>query len=871
MKKWILAYFIFCSLAVSALHIVGGELSYEHLGADSYEVTLIVYRDCNSSGGLLDNPAMVAAYDGNGVFYDIWAFIDPQISLISTQVAFDCQNITAQVCVQRGFYQRVIDLPPNSSGYTIVYQRCCRNSSIININTPDNWGSTYTTFVPAVDVYGINSSAVFSSLPPVGLCKDYPFEYDHSATDSDGDSLAYKFCTPYHGGSQGTPVPNPPSAPPFTNIQWALGYNVNYQIAASPAFSLDPVTGILSGTPSQQGQFVLGICVEEYRDGVLINEVRRDFQFNVVLCPNLVISSFADLNNGLFCQGLGVQLDNQSLNASTYFWDFGDGGFSTEENPFHLYGASGAYSVTLISDPGASCPDTIVAIYEISQSPLPEILDGILNCPEGSFDFNVSGPLFDPENYTWTIPAGASSNGLNSATLDQVFFPEPGFYDISIEVINTDGCTGTDEFQVEVPEQPIANIQVTDDPCLGLVIDFGNGSQNASSFLWDFGDNSSSSSNTAAAPVHTYPSSGSYNVTLTAISPGSCPNTDNQQIQVFPLLFVELEPIAPQCTTGNEFDFTSIGNVSASSVYIWSVMDASGTELSASPNNVQFLSSGSYLVTVSVIDGPCMFSDQGFAIVVDPVQADFFSDDGGCVPETAELQDLTTGGMGLVYLWEFGDGTAADFPGSLSHKYEQAGSYDVRLEVEATAGCPSSDVMIKTNYIEVLPTPQASFLADPPFADINAPLVSFNSASTGATECEFIIEGLGTILDCELAYIFPGGGSYEVTLAVSNEYGCTDQISRPYIVRGHSFYAPNAITLNQDGLNDFFLPVVTGELAEYELIIFDRWGQTQFRTTSIEKPWVPDYSQIGEHAYHARVRDAYNVPVIYEGTFSVLR
>ena len=842
------------------------------MGNGEYELTLIVYRDCASQGGQLDYPALIAIYTDDGAFYDEISIGDPSVSLISTQVDFDCVNVSAQVCVQRGFYQSIITLPANDLGYHLVYQRCCRNSSIVNIANPDTWGSSYTTFIPPVNIYGGNSSPVFNSLPPVGLCANVPFTYDNSAFDIDGDSLVYKFCAPYHGGSQGNPIPSPATGPPFAGVQWNPGYSLNYQIDATPAFQIDQLTGILSGTPTQQGQYVIGICCEEYRNGELINEVRRDFQFNVVLCPDLVQSSFADLNNGVFCSGLGVQFSNQSINATTFYWDFGDGNSSNDENPFHTYATEGSYNVTLISDPLSPCPDTVVVQYDIWQTPGPVIEDLGLNCPEGSYDFVVSGIASAANSYQWSVPAGATSNGLNDASLNQLILNDIGLFDISVEVTNGGGCIGNAEYTLEVIEAPVAEILVTDDPCVGLAIDFSNGSVNAETYQWNFGDGGPTSLSSAISPSHTYPSAGTYTVTLTAMTPGACPSVDSQEIEVHPTLYVEMDPILPQCTAGNEFTFSASGNTSSSSVYTWTIEDNLGNAIPFIATGVSFNEAGAYLITVQVTDGPCQFNDEAFALVVDPVQADFESSDGGgCAPETAFFQDLTTGGMGLEYQWDFGDGSTGDFPGSISHKYEQAGLYTVRLEVEATAGCPSIDVMIKEQYIEVLPTPTAAFSAEPPFADINSPFVDFSSESTGADYCTFIIEGEGEVEGCEVSQLFPGGGSYDVTLIASNDYGCVDQFSRPYVVRGHAFYAPNAITLNQDGVNDFFKPVVTGELAEYELKVYDRFGQVLFKTDSPDIPWVPEYTQVGVHAFTVRVRDVYNAPVIYEGSFTVIR
>ena len=54
--------------------------------------------------------------------------------------------------------------------------------------------------------------------------------------------------------------------------------------------SIDVTTGLITGTPAFIGQFVVGVCVYEYRDGVLLSTIRRDFQFNVTFCEPTVVA-----------------------------------------------------------------------------------------------------------------------------------------------------------------------------------------------------------------------------------------------------------------------------------------------------------------------------------------------------------------------------------------------------------------------------------------------------------------------------------------------------------------------------------------------------------------------------------------------------
>ena len=295
---------LFCgSMQLTAAHLVGGELSYECLGGNSYRITLYVYRDCNCFFcAELDDPAKIFIYNSSNNLVQSSNFsLDDVIELPIVTEGL-CIEDAPDVCVERGYYTRVVTLPPSAGGYRIVYQRCCRNNTIVNIFNPGETGSTYTLDIPPSIGGCTNSSPVFNNYPPIVICANSPLVFDYSATDPDGDSLVYSICSPFEGGSVINSTPNPPTA--YNVVSWIAPYSISNQLGGSPPMSIDPVTGELTAFPTQIGQYVVGVCVSEYRNGVLLSTKMRDFQFNVANCSVVLaqVSSITPLgNNSIIC------------------------------------------------------------------------------------------------------------------------------------------------------------------------------------------------------------------------------------------------------------------------------------------------------------------------------------------------------------------------------------------------------------------------------------------------------------------------------------------------------------------------------------------------------------------------------------------
>ncbi|MCB9169778.1 MAG: PKD domain-containing protein [Flavobacteriales bacterium] len=516
------------SLAVGTLmatHIIGGELYYDHLNADSYQFTLKVYRDCgpgNTNNQGFDASAELGVFDSAGNY--LFSAVVPTPTPVSVPVVLNnpCLTAPATICVEMAEYVTVIDLPTLAGGYVISYQRCCRTPTISNITNPNSQGLTCTVTVPDVNVFGYNSSPRFTNYPPIALCVNQDFVFDHSATDPDGDQLEYSLITPYNGGNTLTPMPSPPAGPPYMPVSWATGFSQNAQMSANPPLTMDPVTGELTVTPNTIGSYVVGLGVHDVRNGQVLSEVYRDLRFDVVPCQVLVTSSIQQQQ--VFCTGSTVQMVNLSTGGNFYHWDFGVPGTDADTSdmvaPSFNYPDTGIYTVTLVANPTWPCADTSYATFQIYPPLDPGFLPPGIQCQGGPpVTFNALGNFTSNAQVDWDLSASGSPVTASGPVV-QAAFTQPGIFPVHL-TIEDHGCSDTFTDSVEVHPYPIALFTTDTAGCTPLQVHFDNGSAawTPLHYQWDFGDGTTS---TDATPSHVFNDPGAYPVSLQAWTDSGC-------------------------------------------------------------------------------------------------------------------------------------------------------------------------------------------------------------------------------------------------------------------------------------------------------------------------------------------------------------
>jgi len=455
---------IISTIAVQAYHIIGGEIYYEYIGGNQYRVTLKLYRDCSAANGApFDEFAKMGAFDINGNLVHQFSLPFPGSSPVDYSLNNPCAGFPPNLCIEVAVYSSIItfpNIPPG--GLQFSYQRCCRNSTIVNINEPDNVGSTYTARIPGNGVN--NNSAFFNFLPPIVVCANVPLVVNSSATDPDGDSLVYSLCNPFTGASQMDPEPTVPTAPPYQSVQFIPPYSVNNMLGGTPPMSINSQTGIITANPINIGQFVAAVCVKEFRNGVFLNENRRDFQINVVDCSPLVVAQFTPTNNSivigqdslLICGSLEVDLVNNSVGQMNRKWDFGDtstgADTSSLNSPTYTYPDTGTYNIQLIVNPGTTCADTAYRTLVLRYGVVADftVADGCENVP---LVFNDNSSALDGfiDEWSWNF-----NNDGNSTEQDPLFaFFSPGTKAITLTAVSNYGCSSTVMKNVIIHPTPV--------------------------------------------------------------------------------------------------------------------------------------------------------------------------------------------------------------------------------------------------------------------------------------------------------------------------------------------------------------------------------------------------------------------------------
>ncbi|MFM7672303.1 MAG: PKD domain-containing protein [Bacteroidota bacterium] len=835
MKRTLLTLLLSMALLTThAAHIKGGFFSYQYLGPGQgtnlrYRVTLTVYMICDPTTGQLSNPINFSIFNAanNQFIQNISVPITNQYNLGK---AADEPCITGD---QSGCYYTIVvyDLPslelaPSAAGYIISYQRCCRIAGINNIQNSGAVGNTFSIQIPGTNIFPgaeTNSSPRFLVNDTAVVCANNYFQYSFQASDIDGDSLAYELCDAIQGGDQTNNSPATAANPPYSAVPYSFAYLGSFPMG--PSVTINSQTGLISGTgPSMTGEYVVAVCVREYRNGTLIGTTRKELHVRVGDCNplNALLSP-----RPTTCDGFTVNFSNETLNPpnAEFVWSFGEpflgvGDTSYVASPTHTYSDTGVYIAKLkISLPGGLCSDTANVVVRV----YPGFFPGFTvtgNCYTTPYQFTdttrTNYGIVD--SWSWNFGDGSTLADTSHNQNSQWTFATPGPKTATLIVSNSKGCRDTTLVNFTVLDKPVLNIPFRDTLiCVPDTLRLQASGSGAFSWLPNYNIINPNSANPQVYPTTTT----WYYVSLTE---NGCANRDSVRVRVAQ----GVQLLANSDTTicrGDAIQLLASGNATA---YSWSPPIGLSNPNISNPIATPLNSINTYQVVGSI--GTCRDTRTVRIRTIPYPQANAGNDLTLCFNTSGQLQAQITGSR-----FQWNPSSYLNNPSFLNPLATPPRTLMYKLIVYDTLGCPKPG--IDSVLVTVQPRVRANAGRDTSVV-VGQPLqlngtggVSYSwSPATGLNN---------TNIPNPIGIYGVNTDSVRYKLIVQDAAGCRDSAYMTVRVyrTSASIFVPTAFTPNGDGLNDLARPICVGIKKINYFTIYNRWGQLVYSTNQDRQGW----------------------------------
>lgn len=734
-------------------------------------------------------------------------------------------------------------------------------------------GTTYEWFeLPGMILVGNAATLTFT---PSGNVDMMMVAHAGSCYDSDTVSLSELPADPVAA------VAGPPACP---------GGSVQLDVSGASAgstFTWAPATG-LSDAAAQNPMASAASTIWYHLEAISPNGCIGIDSAEVIILP-LPEPSFTAPT---VCDNSATVFSNTTTIASgsivSYGWNFGDGNSSSADSPSHMFLGDGTYPVTLVATSDGGCIDSIT--QNVSVGPLPIASFTFQNdCQDKLIPFTDASTTSSGTIVQWLWDFG-NQELSDQQTPPMQQYPYAGNFNVTLTVITGLGCEDDTTVSVEVYPLPIADF-LWDSVCFNLPNQFtdmssANGSYPIASYDWTFSNGQTS---TDTDPQTVFSSPGTHSATLTVTTSMGCQNTQTLGgVGVYPLPVAQFSNTLSNCLN----DTTAFEDLSTVQDVFGDVIQSQDWDLgngvnSSLPNPIHvFPDHGFYPVTLTVTTDKGCTDNVTNDVEIFPLPVAAFSSDlrEGCQPLRIQFLDESTippPYSVASWQWDLGlgeDSVMAQFPVQI---YDNGnidpmgfGTYNVGLTVTSGNGCTSSITL--QDYITEYPKPDAHFDANPKLVDMNNPTIDFTDLSSiNVISWDWDFGDGGTSYQQHPSYLYQDTGIFPVTQYVSTVHGCLDTAVYEIEVKPtFTFYIPNTFTPDSDGHNEYFSGRGTG-IAEYQMMIFNRWGEMLFETNDYDHQWDGSFKgqqvQLGVYVYKFRVTDWEGDIHHYEGHVNLMR
>ncbi|MEX0968583.1 MAG: T9SS type A sorting domain-containing protein [Bacteroidia bacterium] len=609
--------FIFSANPSRGGHVVGTEFSMQHIGGDTFEVRLAIYRDCNAINLPDTVPATIQGLNSNyqEVLYlsivsntDVTSLCPSELSRCQSSSSSFPYGVQKQIFVDTVFLGN-----KNSCNFRVYYDGTTRSMGLSST-------SYYNELTINICQSGSNSSPILQSNALTISCTSECIDHAINAVDADGDSLVYSLTPVLRDSSNSIPYLTPYSYDKPLYFNGFPNNNLPFIRPLCRGFHIDSDSGQLRFRPMQSQVAWMAVKVEEYRHGNKIGEVTRDWQAIITSCQftdSITISPASLSTHYRTCPGDTFEMkfdiagfDTTDSNSIT--WGHGIPGANVKitgnnsSKQFHLKWAPTAadigtsphfFSVDIV---GRRCPmqDHLVKTFRIDVDSAPAA--NYTATPTGCGNMTLSG-IDVTLTYEWTIDGDTFQ--IHNKSLN---FPAAGDQPYTVRAFRNQ-CSQTFRDTVTIPFYD--NLEVTAGPdidvCLGdsfmltATVVSGNGSY---SYTWQPGSVSDRIYRGVASTNQLF--------TVEVVDAQGCEDTDSVLVNSLQLPSLAMHPLPEVCEDG---DTLYLSNYVSPSSGTWSGPGVVDNKLVISQAN-----DGDYLTYTFTNSQGCT-SEDSVEITVNPL------------------------------------------------------------------------------------------------------------------------------------------------------------------------------------------------------------------------------------------------------------
>ena len=536
---------------------------------------------------------------------------------------------------------------------------------------------------------------------------------------------------------------------------------------------------------SEAGSFNVSLRAKDASG--LSSSVTRFINISEAEAPSIAIDNTVCLSDPIQF----LSNTNQPLTSAT--WTINNE-TRTGETVTYDFSSPGTYEVTFEVESTNGCGNRLIKDVTVYEPPVSGF-----SFPAGQICTNGAVPFTNTTDarladdiitYRWFVVDENSNEALVSVEASPALtFATGGEKTVRLEA-SIPGCTEVTQQTLTVLAGPTVGFTVTP-ACKGNPVTFINATVGSgiTSYAWDFGDGNTFASVTPESPTHTFAALGDYPVTLTVTNALGCQNVYRQDVTVYSQPTVSF--LSEVACAGSPTQFTDASTAGANanvSAWQWDFGDGIGTASTRNPTYA-YRQAGTYAVKlITASTAGCVDStvqtvtvqsavDVGFAAVRQcPTEAR---------PLNVLLSDTSVAAAGETIDRWFWTVNGENFVSAeVEYAFPAPGDYPVSLTVFTASGCNATVQRI----VSVTTSPAVAFSSvgsctGEPVAfrgEIDAPgwgELSYAWEFVGPNG-----EATGTAITANPEVVFEAPGSYNVTLSVQTDGGCTFTTTRPVTI-----------------------------------------------------------------------------------------